>query len=178
MKEYTVVTGGSAAALSKSVTEHLKAGWKLEGGLQVAVAVAVAPGSSPRTTVIFAQAMTKGTTKMVAYFFFLCVTYGRDISRGHRRRWAVDKVGRPQPPPSEVPAMSLLQCRVCYRLAAPEEKRCPRCRQLLRDPLRPPHLAAALLRERRTLGLLAAGSLASILLLMTVVVLLTVAWEF
>ena len=74
--------------------------------------------------------------------------------------------------------MSLLQCRNCYRLAAPEEKRCPRCRQLLRDPLRPPHLAAALLRERRTLGLLAAGALASILLLVTAVELFVVMWEF
>ena len=66
MKEYTVVTGSSATALRKNVNDHLKAGWKLEGNLQVAVTVA--PGSGPRTTAIFAQAMTKGATKRVAYF--------------------------------------------------------------------------------------------------------------
>jgi hypothetical protein len=68
--------------------------------------------------------------------------------------------------------MSLLQCRVCYRLVAPEEKRCARCGQLLREPLRPPHLAAALLRERRTLALLA-----SVLLFVAAVALLTAMWE-
>ena len=74
--------------------------------------------------------------------------------------------------------MSLLQCRICYRLVAPEEKRCARCGQLLREPLRPPHLAAALLRERRTLGLLVACSLAFILLLVTAFALFTVTWDF
>jgi hypothetical protein len=74
--------------------------------------------------------------------------------------------------------MSLLQCCICYRLAAPKEERCPRCRQLLKDPLRPPHLAAALLRECRTLGLLAAGSMASILLLVRAVELFTMMWDF
>ena len=73
--------------------------------------------------------------------------------------------------------MTLLQCRICYRLVSPEEKRCTRCRQLLRDPLRPPHLAAALLRERRTLALLVAVSLASALLLVAAVALYTATWE-
>jgi len=74
--------------------------------------------------------------------------------------------------------VSLLQCRICYRLFAPEEKRCARCGQLLKEPLRPPHLAAALLRERRTLGLLAAVSPASVLLLVTAFALFVVTWDF
>ena len=74
--------------------------------------------------------------------------------------------------------MTLLQCRICYRLAAAEEKRCTRCGQLLREPLRPPHLAAALLRERRSLALLVAGSVALVLLLVTGVELYTILWDF
>lgn len=72
--------------------------------------------------------------------------------------------------------MSLLQCRFCYRIAAPEEKRCPRCAQHLRDPLRPPHLIAALARDRRTLGLLLLGSVACGLLLFTGVRLFIRVW--
>ena len=61
--------------------------------------------------------------------------------------------------------MSLRQCRFCYRIANHGEKRCARCAQHLRDPLHPRHLAAALVRDRKTLGLLLLGSLAGALLL-------------
>ncbi len=61
--------------------------------------------------------------------------------------------------------MALLQCRVCYRLADPEEKRCHRCWQLLSDPLRPPHIIAALARDRRTALVLLLAPLALCLLL-------------
>ena len=72
--------------------------------------------------------------------------------------------------------MSRLQCRICGRIAAPEEKRCPRCRQLLKDPLRPPHLAAALARDRRTLILMIGGGLAVTLLLVAAVQLFGQLW--
>ena len=72
--------------------------------------------------------------------------------------------------------MSRLQCCICYRLAAPEEKRCPRCGQLLKNPLRPPHLAAALVRDRRTLSLLLGGTLAIVLLLLAGVQLFVHVW--
>jgi hypothetical protein len=72
--------------------------------------------------------------------------------------------------------MSLLHCRICHRLAAPEEKRCPRCRQLLRDPLRPPHLIAAVARDRRARGLLLGGAGAAALLLLAAVQLFIQVW--